>query len=277
MSHQSISLVKNVSRIRPVTVIHSNVANAVRQVMEGMHAPVYFETYDIKGNMNHLPQEVVDSIRKNKVCLNGTSLCCGGASYKELGLFASLVNCFKLSRQPSRRHKNVNIVVIRENTGAEHTLREHEAVPGVVVSSQVTMTMFWSDRIAKYAFEFAQLTKRKQVTAVHSKSMKLADSFFLESSQEVAKMYPIITYDEISAGSCCSQLLEEPERFDVLATPSLYGNLIANIAGRGNGDSIMPGGSFGGEYAVFEQVGSVRNNENPEGYDAQTSSASFIR
>ncbi|EFH67252.1 hypothetical protein ARALYDRAFT_890825 [Arabidopsis lyrata subsp. lyrata] len=204
---------------RPVTVIHGVLTNAVEQVMDAMHAPVYFETYYIKGkNMNHLPREVVDSIRKNKVCLNG---------------------------------------------------REHEVVPGVIQSFQVTMTKFWSDRIAKYAFEYAKLSKRKKVTAVHNKGKheKLADSFFLESCQEVAKMYPSITYNEIGIDKCCLQLVEKPERFDVIVTPNLYGNIIANIAvgiaGGGNNGEIIPGGSFGSEYAIFDQVGSVENHKNP--------------
>ncbi|CAL9217120.1 unnamed protein product [Arabidopsis halleri] len=211
----------------PVTVIHSNVTNAVQQVMDAMHAPVYFETYYTKGkNMNHLPRKVVDSIRKNKVCLNG------------------------------------------RNTKGECAGREHEVVPGVIQSFRVTMTKFWSDRIANYAFEYAQLSKRKKVTAVHNKGKdeKLADSFFLESCQEVAKMYPNITYDEIGIDKCCLQLVEKPERFEVIVTPNLYGNLIANIAagvsGGGNGE-IMPGGSFGAEYAIFEQVGPVENHKNP--------------
>ncbi|KAL1212976.1 putative isocitrate dehydrogenase [NAD] subunit-like 4 [Cardamine amara subsp. amara] len=281
MSHQSISILKNLSRIttgsriqarsttymtRPVTVIHSNVTNAVHQVMDAMHAPVYFETYDTKGNMNHLPWEVVDSIRKNKVCLNGrlNSSLCGGGTRKELDLFVSLVNCFNLNGQPSR-HENVDIVVIRENTEGEYAGQEYEVVPGVIESFQVTMTKFWSDRIAKYAFKFAKLNKRNKVTVVHNKGkdMKLADAFFLESCQEVAKMYPSITYDEISIDNCCSQLVEKPERFDVIVTQNLYGNLIANIASSVAGGGIMPGGDFGGEYAVFEQVGSVGNIENP--------------
>ncbi|KAL9858402.1 putative isocitrate dehydrogenase [NAD] subunit-like 4 [Arabidopsis thaliana] len=209
---------------RPVTVIDSNVTNAVHQVMDAMQAPVYFETYIIKGkNMNHLTWEVVDSIRKNKVCLNGrvNNSLCGGAR-KELDLFASLVNCFNLNGQPSR-HENVDIVVIRENTEGEYAGREHEVVPGVIESFQVTMTKFWSDRIAKYAFEYAHFSKRKKVTAVHNngKYEKLADAFFLESCQEVAKMYPNITYNEIGINNCCLQLVEKPERFDVIQVGSV--------------------------------------------------------
>lgn len=281
MSHQSVSLLKNLSRIttgsriqtrsatykiRPVTVIHGDVTMAVEQVMDAMHAPVYLETYDIKGNMNHLPLEMVGSIRNNKVCLNGrlkTNLCSGGGCVrKELDLFASLVHCFNLNGQPSR-HENVDIVVIRENTEGENAGREHEVVPGVIESFQVTMTKFWSDRIAKFAFEYAQLNKRKKVTAVHNKDMKLADAFFLESCQEVAKMYPSITYGEISVDYCCLRLVEKPEQFDVILTPNHYGNIVANIAAGVAGGSIMPGGNVGAEYAIFEQVGSVGNEENP--------------
>ncbi|CAA0262522.1 unnamed protein product [Arabidopsis thaliana] len=182
----------------------------------------------------------------------------GGGARKELDLFASLVNCFNLNGQPSR-HENVDIVVIRENTEGEYAGREHEVVPGVIESFQVTMTKFWSDRIAKYAFEYAHLSKRKKVTAVHNngKYEKLADAFFLESCQEVAKMYPNITYNEIGINNCCLQLVEKPERFDVIVTPNLYGNIIANIA------SGVAGGSFGDDYAIFEQVGSVGNHKNP--------------
>ncbi|XP_010478670.1 PREDICTED: putative isocitrate dehydrogenase [NAD] subunit-like 4 isoform X2 [Camelina sativa] len=280
MSHQSISLLKNLSKIttgsavqtrfttympRPVTVIHSNVTNAVHQVLEAMHAPVYFETYDIMGNMNHFPREVVESILRNKVCLDGrlkTSLCAG--KREELDLFASLVNCFNLNGQPSR-HQKVDIVVIRESTEGGYAGREHEVVPGVIENFQVTMTKFWSDRIAKYAFEYARLSQRKKVTAVHNKG-KLADAFFLKSCQEAAKLYPSITYGEISVNKCCLQLVEKPERFDIIVTPNLYGNLIINIAagvaGGGSGE-IMPGGSFGAEYAIFEQVGSVGNHKSP--------------
>lgn len=178
-----------------------------------------------------------------------------------------MVNCYG-----QKGNENVDIVVIRENTRSQYAGREHEVVPGVIQTFQVTMTKFWSDRIAKYAFEFAQYNKRKKVTATTTREkdenfMKLADTFFLESCQEVAKLYPSITYDEISVDNCSLRLVETPERFDVIITPNLYGDIIVNVAagisGRGNGNIIMHGGSFGVEYAVYEQVGSVGNDENP--------------
>ncbi|KAL5713846.1 isocitrate dehydrogenase (NAD(+)) [Ranunculus cassubicifolius] len=253
---------------RAVTLIPGDgigplVTGAVEQVMEAMHAPVYFEKYDVHGDMIKVPQEVLDSIMKNKVCLKGglATPVGGGVSSlnvqlrKELDLYASLVNCFNLPGLPTR-HENVDIVVIRENTEGEYAGLEHEVVPGVVESLK-----FCSERIAKYAFEYAYLNNRKTVTAVHKANiMKLADGLFLESCREVATKYPGIKYNEIIVDNCCMQLVSKPEQFDVMVTPNLYGNLVANTAaGIAGGTGVMPGGNVGAEYAIFEQGASAGN------------------
>ncbi|CAL5057351.1 unnamed protein product [Urochloa decumbens] len=248
------------------------VTGAVRQVMEAMHAPVYFETYEVRGDMPAVPPEVIESIRRNKVCLKGglATPVGGGVSSlnmqlrKELDLYAALVNCFNLPGLPTR-HDNVDIVVIRENTEGEYSGLEHEVVPGVVESLKV-ITKFCSERIAKYAFEYAYLNNRKKVTAVHKANiMKLADGLFLESCREVAKKYPGIQYNEIIVDNCCMQLVAKPEQFDVMVTPNLYGNLVANVAaGIAGGTGVMPGGNVGQDHAIFEQGASAGNvgNEN---------------
>jgi isocitrate dehydrogenase (NAD+) len=181
---------------------------------------------------------------------------------KELDLYASLVNCFNLPGL-STRHDNVDIVVIRENTEGEYAGLEHEVVPGVVESLKV-ITKFCSERIAKYAFEYAYLNNRKKVTAVHKANiMKLADGLFLESCREVATKYPGIKYNEIIVDNCCMQLVSKPEQFDVMVTPNLYGNLVANTAaGIAGGTGVMPGGNVGAEHAVFEQGASAGNVGN---------------
>ncbi|PNX97575.1 isocitrate dehydrogenase [Trifolium pratense] len=126
-------------------------------------------------------------------------------------------------------------------------------------TSQV-ITKFCSERIAKYAFEYAYLNNRKKVTAVHKANiMKLADGLFLESCREVATKYPGIKYNEIIVDNCCMQLVSKPEQFDVMTvpgaqdgwnmgkrkevvTPNLYGNLVANTAaGIAGGTGVMPG------------------------------------
>lgn len=134
---------------RAVTLIPGDgigplVTGAVEQVMEAMHAPVYFERYEVHGDMKTVPEEVIESIKKNKVCLKGglvTPMGGGVSSHnvqlrKELDLYASLVNCFNLPGLPTR-HENVDIVVIRENTEGEYSGLEHEVVPGVVESLKV--------------------------------------------------------------------------------------------------------------------------------------------
>lgn len=235
--------------------------------MAAMHAPVYFEKFEARGDMNTVPAEVIESIRRNKVCLKGglKTPVGGGVSSlnmqlrKELDLFASLVNCFNLKGLQTK-HDNVDIVVIRENTEGEYAGLEHEVVPGVVESLKV-ITKFCSERIAKYAFEYAYLNNRKKVTAVHKANiMKLADGLFLESCQEVAKKYPGIEYNEIIVDNCCMQLVSKPEQFDVMVTPNLYGNLVANAAaGIAGGTGVMPGGNVGVDHAIFEQGASAGN------------------
>uniref|UniRef100_A0A6J0PBW3 Isocitrate dehydrogenase [NAD] regulatory subunit 1, mitochondrial isoform X2 n=1 Tax=Elaeis guineensis var. tenera TaxID=51953 RepID=A0A6J0PBW3_ELAGV len=256
---------------RAVTLIPGDgigplVTDAVRQVMEAMHAPVYFEAYEVHGDMSTVPAEVIESIRRNKVCLKGglATPVGGGVSSlnvqlrKELDLYASLVNCFNLPGLPTR-HENVDIVVIRENTEGEYSGLEHEVVPGVVESLK-----FCSERIAKYAFEYAYLNNRKKVTAVHKANiMKLADGLFLESCREVATKYPGIKYNEIIVDNCCMQLVSKPEQFDVMVTPNLYGNLVANTAaGIAGGTGVMPGGNVGQDHAIFEQGASAGNVGN---------------
>ncbi|KAF5735896.1 isocitrate dehydrogenase [Tripterygium wilfordii] len=224
---------------RPVTLIPGDgIGPLVTGAVEQVHAPVYFERYDVHGDMKLIPPEVIESIQKNKVCLKGglVTPMGGGVSSlnvqlrKELDLYASLVNCFNLPGLPTR-HENVDIVVIRENTEGEYAGLEHEVVPGVVESLKV-ITKFCSERIAKYAFEYAYLNNRKKVTAVHKANiMKLADGLFLESCREVA--------------------------------PNLYGNLVANTAaGIAGGTGVMPGGNVGADHAVFEQGASAGNVGN---------------
>jgi isocitrate dehydrogenase (NAD+) len=125
------------------------VTGAVRQVMEAMHAPVYFETYDVHGDMPAVPPAVIESIRRNKVCLKGglATPVGGGVSSlnmqlrKELDLYASLVHCSNMPGLPTR-HQDVDIVVIRENTEGEYSGLEHEVVPGVVESLKVRPIAF---------------------------------------------------------------------------------------------------------------------------------------
>ena len=158
------------------------------------------------------------------------------------------------------RHKDVAIIIVRENTEGEYAGLEHEVVPGVVESIKV-ITEWKSRRIAQYAFEYAQLNARRKVTCVHKANiMKLTDGLFLKVCGEVAKQYPGVQYDSIIVDNACMQMASKPQQFDVLLTPNLYGNIVDNIgAGLTGGAGFLPGGSIGATAAVFEQGASAGN------------------
>ena len=143
-------------RTRKVTLIPGDgigplLTGAVERVMEAMHAPITFEKYEVKGDMHKIPDGVMESIKQNKVCIKGGLMTPvgGGVSSlnvylrKEFDLFASLVHCFNMEGLPTR-HKDVDIVVIRENTEGEYAGLEHEVVPGVVESVKVLLFYFFN-------------------------------------------------------------------------------------------------------------------------------------
>lgn len=152
------------------------------------------------------------------------------------------------------RHEGVDIVIIRENTEGEYSGMEHEVAPGITESLKI-MSRAATQRIAKYAFEYAYLNNRAKVTAVHKANiMKRADGLFLESCQEVAKQYPKIEYEEIIVDNCMMQLVSKPQQFDVMVTPNFYGSLVSNVvAGLIGGPGLAPGANVGDNGAIFEQ------------------------
>ncbi len=128
------------------------------------------------------------------------------------------------------RHKNVDMVVIREQTEGEYSALEHESVPGVVECLKV-VTAEKSRRIAKFAFDYATRHGRKKVTAVHKANiMKLGDGLFLRSCNEMAELYPNIQYESMIVDNTTMQLVSHPQQFDVMVMPNLYGNIIDNIS-----------------------------------------------
>ncbi|KAK2163076.1 hypothetical protein LSH36_86g06022 [Paralvinella palmiformis] len=170
----------------------------------------------------------------------------------ELDLFANVV-CCKSVKGVETRHNNIDLVVIRENTEGEYRQLEHENVDGVIESLKI-ITAKGSNRIAKYAFDYAVRHGRKKVTAVHKANiMKLGDGLFLECCHQMSKNYPDVEFDSLIVDNCSMQMVSKPQQFDVILLPNLYGNIIANIgAGLVGGPGMVPGLNVGELYAVFE-------------------------
>jgi isocitrate dehydrogenase (NAD+) len=209
-----------------------------------------------------LPEETIESIRRNKVALKGPQMTPVGKGFtsvnvglrKALDLYANVRPIKTLPNVPSR-YQNVDLVIVRENTEDLYAGLEHVVVPGVVESLKI-ITEKASTRIAKYAFEYARSVGRKKVTAVHKANiMKLSDGLFLECFYNVAKEYPEIESDDKIIDNCCMQLVMRPEQFDLLVLENLYGDIVSDLcAGLIGGLGLAPGANIGEQGAVFEAV-----------------------
>jgi isocitrate dehydrogenase (NAD+) len=209
-----------------------------------------------------LPQEVLDSILRNKVALKGPVTTPVGTGFtsinvrlrKTLDLYANL-RPVKSLPSIKTRYEDIDLIVVRENTESLYSGLEHEVVPGVVESLKI-ITEKASTRIAKFAFEYARTHGRKRVTAVHKANiMKLSDGLFLKCFREVAKSYPNIEADDRIVDNLCMQLVVDPNQFDVLLLENLYGDIVSDLtAGLVGGLGVVAGANIGINGAVFEAV-----------------------
>ncbi len=209
-----------------------------------------------------LPKRVIDSILKNGVALKAPVTTPIGKGFrsvnvqlrKELDLYANLRPCKNLPNVKTR-FDNVNIVVVRENTedlyaGIERQVDENTA------ESIKLITRTASERICKFAFDYAVKNNRKEVCVVTKANiMKLSDGLFLDSYRKVAENYPQIGKREILVDNLCMQLVQDPTRFDVLVLPNLYGDIVSDLtAGLIGGLGVAQGANIGEKCAVFEPV-----------------------
>lgn len=209
-----------------------------------------------------LPDRVIESIKKNKVALKAPVTTPIGKGFrsvnvqlrKALDLYSNLRPCKNIEGIKTR-FDNVDLVIVRENTedlyaGIERQIDEDSAESIKIITRKASL------RIAEFAFEYAVKNNRKLVTAVSKANIcKLTDGLFLECAREIAKKYPNIEYKEILVDNLCMQLVQTPEKFDVLVLPNLYGDIVSDLcAGLIGGLGIAQGANIGLEAAVFEPV-----------------------
>jgi isocitrate dehydrogenase (NAD+) len=204
----------------------------------------------------------IESVRRNKVALKGpmaTAIAGGARSVnvalrKSLDLYANLRPVKNLPGVKSH-FEGVDVVIVRENTEDLYSGLEHEVVPGVVESLKI-ITEKASTRIAKFAFEYARKMGRKKIHAIHKANiMKLSDGLFLHSVRAVAEKFKDIEYKELIVDNACMQIVINPDQFDVLLLPNLYGDVMSDLAaGLVGGLGVVPSGNIGVEAAIFEAV-----------------------
>jgi isocitrate dehydrogenase (NAD+) len=248
--------------------IGPELAEATRRVLEATGIEFDWE-YQAAGEAmiaehgTPLPDEVLESIRRNRVALKGPITTPVGGGFRSanvtlrqaLGLYANLRPARSIQGLETR-YDDVDLVIVRENTEDLYAGIEHMVGPDAAESIKI-ITRAASERIARFAFEYAVANGRRKVTAVHKANiMKLSDGLFLESCRTVAAEYAgRIEFEDRIVDNMCMQLVQKPELYDVLVLPNLYGDIVSDLcAGLVGGLGVAPGANIGTEAAVFEPV-----------------------
>ncbi len=264
--------------------IGPEVVLATRRVLEATGVKFNWEMAEAGADLmpkygTPLPDSVIQSIRKNKVALKGPVTTPVGTGFRSvnvalrkiLDLYACLRPCKTYPGVPSL-YKDVDIVVVRENTEDLYAGIEFEkGTPGAAAMLKMLsetgtrvredsgisiklISVVASRRIVKYAFEYARANGRKKVSAVHKANiMKYSDGLFLSTAREVAGEYPDIEFNDIIIDNLCMQLVRNPQQFDVLVLPNLYGDIVSDLcAGLVGGLGVAPGANIGEGIALFE-------------------------
>ncbi|MEX2548282.1 MAG: isocitrate/isopropylmalate dehydrogenase family protein [Chloroflexota bacterium] len=210
-----------------------------------------------------LPESVLDSIRETRVALKGPITTPIGEGFRSvnvtlrqaLDLYANLRPA-KSIKGIETRYEDVDLVIVRENTEDLYAGIEHRVGKDAAESIKI-ITRSASERIARFAFEYAVANRRRKVTAVHKANiMKLTDGLFLESCRTIAAEYQgRIEFEDRIVDNMCMQLVQKPELYDVLVLPNLYGDIVSDLAaGLVGGLGVAPGANIGETAAVFEPV-----------------------
>lgn len=209
-----------------------------------------------------LPNRVLESVKRNKVALKAPVTTPIGKGFrsvnvqlrKELDLYVNLRPCKNLLNVKTK-FDNVDLVVVRENTEDLYAGIERQVDDDTAESIKI-ITRKASERICKFAFDYAVRNNRKEVCVVTKANiMKLSDGLFLDCYRNIAKNYPQIKQREILVDNLCMQLVQNPSQFDVLVLPNLYGDIVSDLcAGLIGGLGVAQGANIGLDCAVFEPV-----------------------
>ena len=211
-----------------------------------------------------LPEAVLDSIRETKVALKGPITTPVGEGFRSVNVTLRQALDLYANLRPARsmkgvatRYEDVDLIIVRENTEDLYAGIEHRVGKDAAESIKI-ITRAASERIARFAFEYAIANGRHKVTAVHKANiMKLSDGLFLESCRTVAAQYEGrgIEFEDRIVDNMCMQLVQKPELYDVMVLPNLYGDIVSDLcAGLVGGLGVAPGANIGENAAVFEPV-----------------------
>jgi isocitrate dehydrogenase (NAD+) len=261
-----------INRLRRVTVISgdgigSEVVDAAVCAIKATGVLLEWDYVELSASAigraaGHVPQKVLESLRRTRVGLKGPVWTCADAPFQslnvalrqELNLFANYRAVRSLPALKTRiTDVQIDLAIFRENTESMYSGLEDQVTEDLVESKRV-ITRRASLRIAQSAFDFARRHRRRKLTVGHKANvLKLSDGLFLRCCREVAHAYPEIEYQELVVDNSAMQLVLHPESFDVLLTPNRYGDILSDLAtGLVGGLGLVPGANLGDAYAVFE-------------------------
>jgi isocitrate dehydrogenase (NAD+) len=274
----------------PVTFIPGDgtgpeLAEATRRVLEALGIPFSWDVQEagldvFEREGDPLPTRVIESLRANRIGLKGPITTPVGTGFRSvnvslrkiLNLYACVRPC-KTYPGVRSRYRDIDLVIIRENTedlyaGIEYRQGTPECLdlieflasrggstirPDAGISIK-PISRGGSERIVRFAFEYARRYGRRKVTAVHKANiMKYTDGLFLEVSRQVAGEFPDIEFEDRIVDNMCMQLVQKPDLYDVLVLPNLYGDIISDLAaGLVGGLGVAPGANIGDGVSLFE-------------------------
>ncbi len=247
--------------------IGKEISKSVVDITKAMNLDIEWVEYQAGAEYAAKTKEVfepglVDAIKEYKWALKGPTATPIGTGFRSVNValrqqFATYANVrpIKSFKGINSRYEDIDLVMIRENTEDLYKGIEYMINPNMANGIKL-ITREASEKICRYAFDYAKNNGRKKVTAVHKANiMKYTDGLFLEAFREVAKEYPEIELQEVIVDNMCMQLVIRPETFDVLVAPNLYGDIVSDLcAGLVGGLGFAPSGNIGDEYRIYEAV-----------------------
>lgn len=247
--------------------IGPEICDSMKKILKILGSKVEFEEVNAGASVfekenTFIPDRVFKSIEKNKIAIKGPITTPIGHGFRSINvelrkkydLFAN-IRPIKSIKNIKTKYENVDMVIFRENTedlymGLEEKISEDE------FHSIKVITRKKSERIIKAAFEYAQKFNRKKVTIVTKANiMKFTDGLFLNVGREVSKSYPNIEFEELLVDNTAMQMVQNPNKFDVLVTENLYGDILSDLgAGLVGGLGLIPGVNKGENISIYESV-----------------------
>jgi isocitrate dehydrogenase (NAD+) len=250
--------------------IGPEISAATVRAIEAAGGEIAWERVDagqiaVERHKDPLPEATLASIKQHKIALKGPLGTPSGGGFRSVNvtlrqhfdMYANVRPARTIPGVPSR-YDHVDLVIVRENTEDLYAGVEHYVDPRRTAAESIAIiTRFGSERVIRYAFEYARRHGRKKVTLVHKANiLKLSNGLFLDTGREIATEYPDIAFDDMIVDATAMKLVTAPERFDMIVTMNLFGDILSDLtAGLIGGLGVAPAANIGdGGVAMFEAV-----------------------